>query len=139
MLYWHIRNAQSRLFTLGVSNGGRISELLSLTIGDVWQNGKAVTDLLYDKNIVKGGEVSRAVPVNVDGMRSCGKRCRRCRLTANFSKGSFVRFGYALQSPIFLSQLFPNDRFLSLWHIHHLLEDAGECHKLRTYVLNYLV
>ena len=50
------------LFMLGVSTGGRISELLSLQIGDVWQNGKAVTDLLYEKNIVKGSEVSRAVP-----------------------------------------------------------------------------
>ena len=55
------------LFMLGVSTGGRISELLSLTIGDVYQNGTPVTDLLYDKSIVKGGEVSRAVPVNRDG------------------------------------------------------------------------
>ena len=36
-------------------------------IGDVYQNDKPVTDLLYSKSIVKGGEVSRAVPVNVDG------------------------------------------------------------------------
>ena len=55
------------LFMLGVSIGGRISELLSLTIGDVWQNQKPVTNLLFDKSIVKGGEISRAVPVNVDG------------------------------------------------------------------------
>ena len=58
------------LFMLGVSTGGRISELLSLTIGDVYQNRAAVTDLLYDRSIVKGGEVSRAVPVNTDGMRA---------------------------------------------------------------------
>ena len=55
------------LLMLGVSTGGRISELLSLQIGDVYQNGSAVTDLLFDKSIVKGGEVSRAVPVNIDG------------------------------------------------------------------------
>ena len=55
------------LFMLGVSTGGRISELLGLTIGDVYQNGRAVSDLLYSKSVVKGGEVSRAVPVNVDG------------------------------------------------------------------------
>ena len=55
------------LFMLGVSTGGRISELLSLQISDVYQNQKPVTDLLYNKSIVKGGEVSRAVPVNVDG------------------------------------------------------------------------
>ena len=55
------------LFLLGVSTGGRISELLNLQIGDVFQNGSAVKDLLFDKSIVKGGEVSRAVPVNRDG------------------------------------------------------------------------
>ena len=58
------------LFLLGVSTGGRISELLSLRIGDVYQNKKPVTDLLYTKRIVKGGEVSRSVPVNADGRRS---------------------------------------------------------------------
>ena len=52
---------------LGVSTGGRISELLNLQIGDVFQNGTAVIDLLYDRLIVNGGEVSRVVPVNVDG------------------------------------------------------------------------
>ena len=58
------------LFMLGVSTGGRISELLSLQIGDVYQNKKPVTDLLFDRSIVKGGEVSRAVPVNVDGRQA---------------------------------------------------------------------
>ena len=60
-----IRNRS--LFMLGVSVGGRISELLALKINDVWQHDKPVTDLLFDKSIVKGGEVSRAVPVNIDG------------------------------------------------------------------------
>lgn len=55
------------LFMLGVSIGGRIDELLSLTVGDVYQNGKPVSDVLYEKSIVKGGEVARAVPLNADG------------------------------------------------------------------------
>lgn len=46
---------------------GRTSELLSLRVGNVYQNSKPVTDLLFDKSIVKGKELSRAVPVNVDG------------------------------------------------------------------------
>ena len=56
------------LFMLGVSPLADASaELLSLTIGDVYQNGKAVSDLFYNRSIVKGGEISRAVPVNIDG------------------------------------------------------------------------
>ena len=57
-------------FILGVSTGGRISELLSLQIGDVWQNDRPVKDLLFARSIVKGGEVSRAVPVNIDGRQA---------------------------------------------------------------------
>lgn len=56
------------LFMLGVSTGGRISELLSLRISDVFQNGKPVSQLLFVKSIVKGQENARAVPVNVDGI-----------------------------------------------------------------------
>lgn len=62
---YEIRNRG--LFRLGISCGGRISELLALTMGDVHQNQQAVTDILFDKHIVKGGEVSRAVPLNMDG------------------------------------------------------------------------
>ena len=63
-----IRNRS--LFMLGVSVGGRISELLALKVDDVWQNGNPVKDLLFDLNIVKGSEVSRAVPVNIDGRQA---------------------------------------------------------------------
>ena len=65
---YEIRN--SGLFMLGVSTGGRISELLGLRVGDVYQNKKPVSDLLYSKSIVKGGEVSRSVPVNADGRKA---------------------------------------------------------------------
>lgn len=63
-----IRNRS--LFMIGVSVGGRISELIALKVNDVWQNRKPVSDLLFDRNIVKGGEVSRAVPVNTDGQQA---------------------------------------------------------------------
>ena len=58
------------LFMLGVSVGGRISELIALKVGDVWQNNQPVTDFQFDKSIVKGGETSRTIPVNVDGRKA---------------------------------------------------------------------
>ena len=58
------------LFMLGVSIGGRVSELLALTVGDVWQNGHPVSDFQFDKDIVKGGETSRTIPVNSDGRKA---------------------------------------------------------------------
>ena len=58
------------LFMLGVSTGGRINGLLSFEIGDVYQKSSAISDLLFERSIVKGGEVSRAVPVNADGRRA---------------------------------------------------------------------
>ncbi len=65
---YEIRNRS--LFMLGVSVGGRISELLSLTIGDVWQNHQPVKDLLFQKGVVKGKETARMVPVNADGRKA---------------------------------------------------------------------
>jgi integrase/recombinase XerD len=56
------------LFILGVSTGGRISELLGLRLTDVYQNNSPVSDLLFDRSIVKGKETSRAVPLNSDGI-----------------------------------------------------------------------
>jgi site-specific recombinase XerD len=61
---YEIRNRA--LFMLGVSVGGRISELLALKIGDVWQNKRPVTDLLFTKGVVKGKETSRVIPANKD-------------------------------------------------------------------------
>jgi len=55
------------LFILGISTGGRISELLGLRLTDVYQNNAPVTDLLFDRSIVKGKETSRSVPINSDG------------------------------------------------------------------------
>jgi site-specific recombinase XerD len=55
---------------LGVSVGGRISELLALRISDVWQNEQAVSDLLFEKGMVKGKETARMIPVNADGRQA---------------------------------------------------------------------
>ena len=65
---YEVRNRS--FFMLGVSIGGRVSELLALTVGDVWQNKMAVTDFQFDRQIVKGKETARTVPVNVDGRKA---------------------------------------------------------------------
>ncbi|MDE0011437.1 MAG: hypothetical protein OXU36_09835 [Candidatus Poribacteria bacterium] len=54
----HVPSPKPCAVHLGVGTGRRISELLSLQIGDVYQNQKPVTNLLFEKSIVKGGEVS---------------------------------------------------------------------------------
>jgi len=65
---YEIRNRS--LFILGVSVGGRISELLALKVSDVWQNFSPVSDLLFEKDIVKGKEIARMIPVNADGRQA---------------------------------------------------------------------
>lgn len=57
-------------FMLGVSIGGRVSELLALHVEDVYQNGRAVTDFQFDKEMVKGKETARTIPVNTDGQKA---------------------------------------------------------------------
>ena len=65
---FEVRNKS--LFMLGVSVGGRISELLALKVSDVWQNGQPISDLLFQKDIVKGKETARMIPVNDDGRQA---------------------------------------------------------------------
>ena len=106
------------LFMLGVSTGGRISELLSLRVGDVYQNGRPVTDLLFDKSIVKGKETSRAVPVNVDGRHAIAElvnwhRDRYGDLDAN--------------RPLFPSRNKKGHVALNRQTAHDLLKDAFMC------------
>jgi integrase/recombinase XerD len=51
------------LFLLGCSTGGRISELLSLKVVDVWQYEKPVDTIYFKKAATKGNKTGRAVPI----------------------------------------------------------------------------
>lgn len=120
------------LFMLGVSIGGRVSELLALTVGDVWQNGQPVSDLQFDKNIVKGKENARTIPVNSDG------RCAIARLIAwhreHFKDGLFDDVD--ARRPLFPSQ---KGHALNRQAVHKILEKAfvaaGLNGKLATHTL----
>lgn len=105
------------LFMIGVSTGGRISELLSLQIGDVWQNKRAVTDLLFDKSVVKGGEVSRAVPVNSDGRRAIAEIIAWHRAAHNTTHES---------RPLFPSRNGQGAKRMSRRTAHNVLKTAFE-------------
>lgn len=112
---FEVRNRS--LFMLGVSTGGRISELLSLSIGDVYQNGKPVTDLLFPKHIVKGGEASRAVPVNTDGTRAIAELVDWHRERYNSVLGS---------RPLFPSRQGKRPQPMSRRTAHNVLKAAFE-------------
>ena len=103
------------LFLLGVSVGGRISELLGLRVADVWQNNAPVSDLLFNKNIVKGGETSRTVPVNSDGRAAINE-------LMDFQQ---LRFGRILQRQwLFPSRLAQGNKPIHRKTAHNTLKRA---------------
>jgi len=95
------------------SIGGRISELLALRISDVWQNGQAVSDLLFQKNVVKGKETARMIPANADGQQAI----------TNLIQWHKEQFGNLSKR----RSLFPSrkhDRAISRVQAHRILEKA---------------
>jgi integrase len=54
------------LFLLGVKTGFRISELLSLTVGDVWQHGQFVERVAVRRQHMKGKTQGRSVVLHAE-------------------------------------------------------------------------
>jgi integrase len=52
------------LFMLGWATGYRVSELLSMSIGDVWQFGQVATHIAVKREAVKGRKEGQSVPLN---------------------------------------------------------------------------
>lgn len=53
------------MFILGIKTGMRISELLSLNVGDVFEKGRPIDVLNLRKQQVKGKKEARSIPLNV--------------------------------------------------------------------------
>lgn len=123
---YEVRNRS--LFLLGVSVGGRISELLALRISDVWQNEQAVSDLLFEKGMVKGKETARMIPVNADGRQA---------ITALIQWHKEQYGNLDPRRPLFMSR--QGGEALSRSHAHRILErafqQAGLNGKLATHSL----
>ena len=108
---FEIRNRS--LFMLGVSVGGRISELLALRIDDVWQNEQPISDLLFQKRVVKGKEMARMIPVNADGRQAITE-------LIHWHKEQFGNMDP--RRPLFPSR--KHDRAISRVQAHRILEKA---------------
>lgn len=58
------RQRDRTLFLLGVNIGARITELLSLRVGDVRAGGVVASEVYFQRRNVKGRRAGRRVPVN---------------------------------------------------------------------------
>jgi len=113
---YEVRNRT--LFLLGLNIGTRISELLALNVGDVWQYGKPVEILELRKAITKGKK-TRQIPLNEQAKEAITslidwKRSRGESLFPN--------------APLFTSR--KGNKRLSRFQVHRILKDSfqsSEC------------
>lgn len=70
ILYFLKNPRDKALFLLGVLSGFRISELLSLTIPDIYQYGQVVDRVRVRAMHMKGNEETREVPLHPDAKKA---------------------------------------------------------------------
>jgi len=101
------------LFLLGVKSGFRISELLSLTVGDVWQHGQFVERVAVKRRHMKGKQQGRSVILH-----PAAKTALAAWLMELQRLGSITPEGY----------LFPSrkgfNRPLQRGQAHHILQEV---------------
>jgi site-specific recombinase XerD len=85
------------LIMLGCRTGFRISELLSLTLADVWQQGMVLATISVRRGHMKGRQEGRSVPLNASVRDYLKDWVRAC-----------VAAGQTGQSPLFWSQKNPS-------------------------------
>lgn len=102
------------LFILGCSTGGRISELLSLTVGDVWQYEKPVDTIYFAKANTKGKRQGRYVYIKSAAKNAISELIQWYR-----AQGIEV----AKEMPLFYSQ---KGGRIARQHAHEILKSAFE-------------
>jgi site-specific recombinase XerD len=112
---YEVRN--KALFLLGLNTGARISELLALNVGDVWQYGKPVAILELKKAITKGKR-TRQIPLNEQA-----KEVITELIKWKDSQGE----DQSHNAPLFLSR---KGKRLSRYQVHRILKESfqlSEC------------
>lgn len=113
---YEVRNRT--LFLLGLNIGTRISELLALNVGDVWQYGKPVEILELKKSITKGKK-TRQIPLNEQA-----KEVITGLIRWKESQGEDLSFN----APLFTSR--NGNKRLSRFRAHQILKESfqsSEC------------
>lgn len=85
---YHARNLA--LFHLGVRSGFRISELLSLKLQDVFQNGNFVESVMVARRHMKGKNASRGVPLHPDARVALEVWVRELLAAGHADPGTFL-------------------------------------------------
>jgi integrase len=102
------------LFMLGVRSGLRISELLSLKVGDVYRHGHVVDFVYLSRKHVKKKVEGRIIPVHTDA-----------KSAIEVLIDDLGRKGYAKASmPLFQSR--KGRKAISSQHVRRILRDAAE-------------
>jgi integrase len=117
------------LFLLGLKTGFRISELLSLTVGDVWQHGQFVARVAVQRRYMKGKGQGRSVPLHPEAKAALANWLMQMRTIREVMPETYL----------FLSHKGHNQplRRAQAWHILHQAYEANElvgmigCHGMR--------
>jgi site-specific recombinase XerD len=107
------------LFILGLSTGGRISELLSLRIKDVWQYSKPVDTIYFRKSKTKGQRHGRGVPIKTAAQNAITELIQ-------WYQGQGIKLSE--ETPLFLSQ---KGGEITRQHAHDILNKAFTIAKLQ--------
>ena len=116
--YGEYETRNRTLFLLGLNIGTRISELLALNVGDVWQYEKPVGILELRKAITKGKK-TRQIPLNDQAKEVIAELIKWKK-----SQGE----DFSLNAPLFTSR--NGNKRLSRFRVHQILKESfqsNEC------------
>ena len=72
------------VLVFGAKTGFRISEIMSLTVASVWENGAIKNSVTVRKENMKGGEKSRTMPLHRDAQNALATYLRAAKLDHDF-------------------------------------------------------